>query len=322
MMGILLIFLLFSGCSEYSIIDEKELDEVCHRLAKLDVTVVTPGSGVSDELAQKIRKLAREYGISVPEEALIKKNTIDGTSGVDFERWNRFKEEIDSSHEIIWARRGGFGSARLITSLDRLEKPSKSKTIIGFSDVTAINLFVSQNWPHWRVIHGSVFFNLVKEFSRNKFDTLLDILENRIDSYEIDEIYPLNHKAKTSRAIRGKLTGGNLSIIESGLKTCWEIQTKGKILFVEDISEAPERVYRSLYHLKEAGKLSDIAALLFGSFHQSDEKEMTSCLREFSETLDVPVYITNQFGHGNHNMPLIYNAIAKIQNNRMTVIIK
>jgi muramoyltetrapeptide carboxypeptidase len=205
--------------------------------------------------------------------------------------------------------------------LDRLPIPNKSKTLIGFSDATAINLFVSQKWPHWRIIHAPVLAHLDgKDFSKDKFATLLDILENKINSYEISEVFPLNRKARASKKVVGKLTGGNLAVIESGLKTCWEIQTDGKILFLEDVYEGPARVYRSLYHLKEAGKLSNAKALVFGHFHESgDRRELMRCLKAFSSELQIPVYVTERFGHGDRNMPLIYDATAELRDYKMLV---
>jgi muramoyltetrapeptide carboxypeptidase len=232
-------------------------------------------------------------------------------------------DAINSDHKIIWAVRGGFGTARLVASLNRLPTPAVAKTFVGFCDITPLNLFMAQKWPQWRIIHATVLTYLNEDSPRNKFDLLLDILENKIKSYDVDHLIPLNEKARTKRNITGKLTGGNLTLLENSLKTCWEIQTKGKIVFIEDVREQPEHIYRMMYHLKEAGKLSEAKAVVFGHFHESgDSERLLLYLKGFAQTTDIPIYLTDRFGHGDYNVPLIYNATAKIHDGKMTISVK
>lgn len=320
----LFLLCLCSGCSENYVKEEnrykkcddtKDFQEICRRIRGMDVVVVSPGSGVATQFASYLKK----SNFNIPDTSLIN-HDVFGSSDTDDHRLNHFIDAVNSDHKIIWALRGGFGAARLIASLDRLPKPCVAKTFIGFSDITSLNLFISQKWPNWRVIHATVFAYLDKKSSKNKFGTLLDILGGKIDSYDINNLHHLNEKAKTQKDIIGKLTGGNLTIIENSLKTCWEIQTDGKIVFIEDVREEPQCIYRTMYHLKEVGKLSGAKALIFGCFNGvSDQKKVLLYLKGFAKTLDIPVYATNQFGHGDYNVPLIYNATAKIRGGKMTI---
>jgi muramoyltetrapeptide carboxypeptidase len=284
------------------------------------MTAVAIGSGIRNELAVEMKKLIERHSLNIPDSTLINKNIFSGAD-TDDKRLSNFIEAVNSDRKIVWAMRGGYGATRLIASLSRLPRPNSSKTLIGFSDITAMNIFVSQRWPNWRVIHAPVLAHLGKEdYSKDKFETLLNVLENKIDSYEISGVFPLNYRARTQKNVVGKLTGGNLSIIECSLKTCWEIQTNGKILFIEDVYESPERIYRALHHLKESGKLTNIKALVFGDFHRTENKEkLRQYLKAFSNNLPVPVYITNQFGHDDHNMPLIYNATTELRDDKMII---
>jgi muramoyltetrapeptide carboxypeptidase len=159
------------------------------------------------------------------------------------------------------------------------------------------------------------------DFAKGKFDTLLDILEDKVSVYDIDHVFPINVAARKEKTVTGKLTGGNLTLLEASLGTCWEFQTLGKILFVEDINLKPWWIYRTMYHFKEIGKLVGLKAIVFGRFVStgSTQSEVGSFLCKFADSIDIPVYITDQFGHGNCNKPLIYDALATLHDNKMTI---
>jgi muramoyltetrapeptide carboxypeptidase len=301
------------------LLENKDLGDVCRRIGKLDIVFVATGSGIDNNTYRNMRAIACKYGIKIPSDAMINKN-VYRSSDSEENRLGYFQKAINEKSDVIWAMRGGFGSNFIIDSLHKIPIPNEKKTLIGFSDITALNLFVSQKWG-WRSIHASVFANLAeKNFSKENFDTLLSILENRIDSYEIDGICPINSQAKTQEKVVGKLSGGNLTIIETGIGTSWEIQTDNKILFIEDVNSKPWWTYRSLHHLKEIGKLNNVKAIIFGSFENcGSKKEVEKFLRKFAESTDMPVYITEQFGHGKNNKPFVYNAKAVIQNNKITI---
>lgn len=305
-------------CAENASQNKKRQD-ILKRLAKLKIDCVTPAGGVDTDFRKEYLKKIKKFGVSVPNEAFINKN-ICRFSDTDANRLNRLKQSIGSDSEIIWAMRGGFGSYKLIDSLKNLPCPKKKKILIGFSDITALNLFVSQNWKNWTVIHAPMIVHLAKDkYHHPSWTLLLDILENKITQYEMTGLSPLNKAGEKARIdkICGKLTGGNLTLIESGLKTSWEIDTDDKILFIEDCNESAPSVYRSMYHLKEAGKLSKAKAIIFGHF--VGVSEYKKYLKHFASEVDIPVFITDQFGHGKNNIPLVYNADGCIEGNSLTV---
>ncbi|MDR0677375.1 MAG: LD-carboxypeptidase [Holosporaceae bacterium] len=303
---VLLLCCLCCGCVErrtdsMQVLENAEIKEIYERISRLNVITVTPGADLNTETAQRLKNL----GLIIPN----KKNN----------KLYDLLKAINSEKKIIWSLRGGYGTSELISSLKKhiCNRQKLRKIFIGFSDITAFNIFISQNFPCCMVIHGPTLSYLDRrKFTKEKFDTLLDILETKINSYKISGLYPLNQKA-TSVSISGKLTGGNLTIIQRSLKTCWEIETVGKILFLEDVNESPERICRTLYHLIDAGKLSRIKALIFGYF--GEDPRFYELFKKFSEFLNVPVYITDQFGHGDKNMPLIYNAQVVINNGEMKI---
>jgi muramoyltetrapeptide carboxypeptidase len=229
---------------------------------------------------------------------------------------------MQSDHDVIWAIRGGYGTEDLIPLLDSMPVPNYSKTLVGFSDITSLHLFMAKKWPHWRAIHASVLIHAVEHVHiTDKFGTLLDVLEGKIDKYVIKNLYPLNASAKYTSSVAGRLTGGNLSVVKNSIGKIWEIQPAGKIVFLEDVNLSMEGIESALCYLKENCKFDDVKALVFGRFSipYYPQIDIVNRLREFAQSLEIPVYFTHRFGHGNFNQPLIYNAIATISKNNMTI---
>ena len=305
--------------SEKTLIDNKQ-DKIAKRIATLNMTAIAASAGVQAKYLRTLQLLKTEYGANIPPQALMNKAVLycaDSTQN----RLKFMRQAVNSNHSIIWAVQGGFGANMLIAEMNKWPTPKHKKTLIGFSDTTSLLLFVSQKWG-WRAIHAPVLAHLSKPaFAENKFTTLLDILEGRIQKYDISAVYPLNAIARKQKSVSGKLIGGNLTLVETSIGTCWEIQPKEKILFLEDVNLNPWRIYRSLYHLKESGRLNGVKAIVFGSFTKAwaPQKEVVDTLRTFANSVGIPVYVTDQFGHGRNNMPLVYNAKAILQDNKMTI---
>ncbi|GHU16177.1 putative carboxypeptidase [Alphaproteobacteria bacterium] len=294
--------------------------QIYSRVGQLDMVAITPGSGVYANLIPEMKNMVDNYGINILPEALENKNYFR-CFDTEENRVKLFKKAISSRHKIIWAVRGGFGSGFIIEDLSKLPVPPK-KTLVGFSDITSLHLFVTQKWG-WKAIHAPVLMHLCKsEFTNERFETLVKILEGRLKKYSIGPLYPINRAAVMQKNIKGRLTGGNLTSIESSIGTNWEIQSKGKILFIEDINMVPWWIYRSMIHLKEAGKLSGVRAIVFGRFSNGgSQADVAAFLKKFAEAIEVPVFVTNEFGHGNLNYPIVYNANGIIHKKKMTIAI-
>ena len=169
------------------------------------------------------------------------------------------KAFADKNIKGILAARGGYGSARLLPFLDYEMIRQNPKRFIGFSDVTALHT-VFNRW--FATFHGpmpvSCFGNMdavtVESYKKALFG-------------DVDFALPQGLKVLYPGSASGILTGGNLTVIASLLGTPYEIKTRGRILFLEEIQEEPYRVDRLLLQLKLAGKLSDAAGIVFGDFY-------------------------------------------------------
>lgn len=220
-------------------------------------------------------------------------------SGSDELRANDINKMFrDKSIKGIFAIRGGYGASRILDMLDYEMIHRNPKIFAGYSDVTALhNVFnekcklITFHTP----MASTEFYKGVDDYTMNYFkknifsDKPLGILKN-----------PEGQEIKTlvrGRAV-GKLVGGNLSLVASSMGTPYELDTKGKILFLEDIDEVPYKIDRMLLQLKQCGKFRDAAGIILGAWTGCEAKEGDNSLSlmEVFEELIEP-----------ENKPTIYN---------------
>ncbi|MBI5280049.1 MAG: LD-carboxypeptidase [Candidatus Solibacter usitatus] len=202
------------------------------------------------------------------------------------------KDRLDDLHamfedpdvQAVMCVRGGYGASRLLDSVDYGLIRRRPKIFMGYSDITALHLAIHQSTGmvtfHGPIVLSSFTDYTLEHFKRAIFDPRpLGRLANPPEQRAIRPRHPI----RTLRAgtARGPLTGGNLSLICATMGTPWEIQTSGRILFLEDTDEQPYSMDRMLTHLRLAGKFKDIRGLVLG--------ECANCVpREFQPSLDSP----------------------------------
>lgn len=228
-----------------------------------------------------------------------------------------FMEAVNNKDsKVIWCLRGGYGSARLLTALKSMKKPKTKKILIGYSDITALHLFVNQHWG-WESIHGPLISSFTnKDLDKNCIKETRDILFARMKKSKM-ELFPMNPSSeKLKKSIEGELVGGNLAVIQSLIGTEFQMNAKNKILFIEDVNERGYQVDRMLNHLQMVGAFKNVKAIIFGDFvggaESSGESFVEFALMRFALDLKIPVYGTLEFGHGFMNRPLICKHRYKI----------
>lgn len=195
----------------------------------------------------------------------------------------------DDTIDGIFCMRGGYGSQRLMNLIDWNLIRRNPKVFCGYSDITALHIVFNQKC-------GFVTYHTPMpstELCMNPDEYTLSSLKKVLFGEKIGELQnPANKPLETlvGGCARGILTGGNLSLVSSSLGTPYEIDTRNKILFLEDVGEEPYRIDGMLNHLKTAGKFRDCAGILLGSFTKSEaenpEKSLT--LEEVFQELIVP----------------------------------
>ena len=221
-----------------------------------------------------------------------------------------------SNDEIkgIFCVRGGFSASQLLDKLDYELIKKNPKVFVGYSDVTNLSIAFNQKC-NLGVFHGpmvnSNMFNNFNDFTKKSFLNALDKkkgkkwkFENPINKKtELEkEISLLYKKDFKNKKINGELTGGNLSIIVTTLGTDYEIDTKGKIFFIEEIEEEISRIDRMMTHLKYAGKFDDCNAVLLGNFAgcentYGENYELMDFLKDFFKDYEKPVIYGLESGH-------------------------
>ncbi|RYE05878.1 MAG: LD-carboxypeptidase [Rickettsiaceae bacterium] len=279
------------------------------------IDVVAPASGCDLKF---IKKLQETPGFNLRLSArCIQGPTTMFHAASDEIRFECLKDAItNDSSNIIWSLKGGYGSAKIIPKLSLLPKPDKEKFFIGYSDITALHLFMTQNWG-WKTIHGPILGEFLSEKkSKENFIKIANIVSGKVDKSTIEGIIPINSPAADNRSIKGTITGGNLTIIQNSIGTNWQIVTNNKILFLEDINIQPYQLDRALLHLKQAQLLNDVKAIIFGEFYNCKlEVDIDKVIEDFANNIQIPVYRSMKFGHGIINEPIIYNATSEIIRN-------
>lgn len=217
--------------------------------------------------------------------------------------------------KVIWTLRGGYGAAKVIKGLITAGfKPQMEKVVIGFSDITALHLFFNEQWG-WHPIHGAGFSQADNdECNASNIDEIMNLLSGRNKSFSISAQALVSAKAP-ALPICGKISGGNLSLIQTSIGTPWQMTSTGKILIIEDVNERGYRVDRMLHHLLQAGVLKGTNAMVC-NFTGGDERDgsnlIAQALVDFGAQVDFPIFTCDQIGHSYDNAPFVYGANAEI----------
>ncbi|MCE5219702.1 MAG: LD-carboxypeptidase [Clostridium sp.] len=233
----------------------------------------------------------------------------------------------DKSIKGIFAIRGGYGAARLLDVLDYNMIKKNPKVFAGYSDVTALhNVFnekcelITFHTP----MASTEFYKGVDDYTINYFrknifsDEPLGILKNP-EGQEIKTL--VGGKAK------GKLVGGNLSLVVSSMGTAYELDTKDKILFLEDVDEYPYRIDRMLLQLKQCGKFKDAAGIILGAWTDCKANEGDNSLtlmevfEELIKTENKPTIYNLACGHCMPTMSIPLGVKVKINGDRGEIIV-
>lgn len=105
--------------------------------------------------------------------------------------------------------------------------------------------------------------------------------------------------------IESKIVGGNSATVEQSVRTSWEVETKGRILFLEEVAENGDHIEKRLDYLKQTRIFNDVAAVVFGNFAEAEEDWLIDfVLKRFAKSVPFPVFRVHGIGHGKINYPL------------------
>ncbi len=267
------------------------------------IEIIAPSSRCPAEFVTGLKNLLTSWQLHcIVSEHIFGQDLLCANS--DHMRFESLKHALQNPDtKAVICARGGYGSMRLIPELAHIVQPTAPKLFIGMSDITALHLFLQQQWK-WPVIHGAL---APDKFSPESTATLKSLILGEVEQITFRG-EALNIAAKTPSTIESTLIGGNLSLLQTSIGTLWQINGREKIIFIEEIGERGYRVDRMLEHLRQSGIFKDVAAILLGDFTEGKEPDGSSLinavLERFAHSCDMPVIRVQGIGHDYINYPL------------------
>jgi muramoyltetrapeptide carboxypeptidase len=265
------------------------------------VALVSPAGPITEERLACALAQCETLGIEpvVARSALRRHGYL---AGPDDERAADFQQAVaDPSIDAIWALRGGYGTMRLLGTLDLTPLLRRPKAFVGFSDNTALHLALGR--AGLASFHGSHAGGAFPTFTECCFRS---VLFQPAPAGRLPLPPPASRMATiVGGTAEGALIGGNLSMLAAASGTPFGLEARGRILVIEDVGEATYRVDRALMQLKLAGGLEGIAGIVLGQFteHQSKEQDfpLAPMLAEMTAALGAPCVAGAPVGHVDDN---------------------
>ncbi len=278
------------------------------------IALVAPAGPVDAALVKAaVRNLERRgYKVAVMPGVRSRKGYLAGPDGArarDLE-----SAFADPKVRMVLCLRGGYGSPRIVDLIDYDLMRRNPKIFVGYSDISALLTSLNQK-ANVVTFHGPMaatdfsgkglasfssrhFWPLVEAKPGNKEEVA------RLADWGRDRTGKLGRRRTIAPGVaEGTLTGGNLSTIVSLLGTPYEIDTKDKILFIEDVNEEPFRIDRMLCQLHLSGKLRQCRGFLVGGFTRCEARKGSSSLsleailKQYLGGLNVPAMAGFPAGH-------------------------
>lgn len=279
------------------------------RLARGDtVALVSPSSATEDPFNLQLASEAMQalgFKVKLGAHLASRRGHLAGT---DTERAGDLNAMFaDSEVKAIICARGGSGAARLLPLLDYGAIRANPKVLLGYSDITALHSAIHAKTGlvtfHGPVGSGSWNTFNVDQFQRLFFNHELIQYQNVVDAG--DELVQRKNRTVTIAGgkARGALIGGNLTVLTALAGSPYLPDFSGKILFLEDVSEAPYRIDRMFSTLKLAGALDRIAGLVFGECTDCDPGDgygsltLAQIFEDHIKPLKIPAYRGAMIGH-------------------------
>lgn len=242
-------------------------------MSPVKIGVLAPSSVVSPiELQLGVKRLTEEdFEVVVDPQCKKKYLYFAGTHSERAEAFFRFVEDPSVTH--LWFARGGYGVLQLLPLIQKRFQNRKppQKTLLGYSDATPLLHFVQQHWG-WETIHCSMpGGRMFHAQTPRAFQALVTWLKGGSSSL------PFQSKLKylgnaPAAPIEGSLIGGNLSLWASLMGTSFQPDSRGKILFFEEIGETLPKIDRMVEQIFQARGFEGVKAIVLGEFFECEDR--------------------------------------------------
>lgn len=281
------------------------------------IGVICPCSSITREQRQQCRTVLEQQGFRVK----MADNLCDDLGGYmagngeERAKWiNRMF--LDPEVDAIFCARGGDGGSRVYDGLDLGMIRQHPKIFVGYSDVTTLHLLFNQICG-FVTYHGPmVASNMIDQYDDDTRQAFWDAISGE-NGYQFHNPPEEPIKVMKPGKASGILTGGNLSLLSASIGTPYEVDTRGKILFIEEVHENPGHLERFAWHLRMSGKYQEAKGILLGQFTDCENRgcpdyDYLSLFQDVLKPYDIPVLYNLQSGHGEKMITLPMGAYCSI----------
>lgn len=255
----------------------------------------------------------RGYQVHVPDEVFHQAGFLAGTDDMRARQINQMF--ADPKIHAIWCARGGYGSLRILPLIDYSTICAHPKPFVGSSDITALLMALGERCG-MPVFHGPMIISFADSDEETRH-TAFDIFHEAGGWTVATESGKVIHPGRAT----GVVVGGNLTTLSHLIGTRFEPEFSGRLLFIEDIGEAPYRIDRMLTQMKLAGKFSGMNGLMLGNFSGcGDQEEISAIVENIFYDQEIPILAGLPAGHGPRSimMPMGVEAALDTKTGRLT----
>jgi muramoyltetrapeptide carboxypeptidase len=280
------------------------------------VAIVTPASKLLEDpqkIIQKATAIFKSWGLEVVLGKYVTIRHRNAFAGTDVQRAEDLQWALDDpTIKAIFSLRGGYGTARIIDRLDFTRFLRSPKWVIGFSDITTLHMQLHKLGVV--SVHGA----MPALFSDAKHDASMESVRVLLFEGAAKLTAPATSLNRLG-SVTAPVVGGNLTLICSNMETPSALDTKNKILVIEEVGENLYVLDRTMVQLKRAGKLQHLAGLVVGKmFCMKDlvslpmKKSAEAIIQEHVADYSYPVAFQFPIGHQAPNLAFPHGAIGTL----------
>lgn len=276
------------------------------------VCVIDPANAFTEEGIREVKELFGRQGLEV-----VISEDMAFRRGTPRERAALLNQVIrDERNRGIFCMWGGYGTMTLLEYLDYAALEENRPVFTGFSDITAMHIAIGRK-TELVTFHSASLYSPKRPSTPQAKELLIDTLfhpqaQRAFENLNKEPLMSLN-----PGCCEGKIAGGNLTLVCRLMGTPWEIDTRDKILFLEEVGERPYRLHGMLTQLKMAGKLDQAAGIVIGSLEDCDTPgkpgSALQLVKEAVEGVKCPVICGLRAGHIPDALTIPMNRRARIE---------
>ena len=244
-------------------------------------------------------------------------------AGTDAQRFRDFQQALDTPEiRAIWCARGGYGTMRIADNLNFEGFKKSPKWLIGYSDITVLHNKV--NNLGYETLHAMMAVNMEQNKTiENSIDSLKAALFGNLSTYSL-----ASNKANRLGDAKGVLIGGNLTLLTAQLGSATQLDTRDKILFIEEIGEYKYHIDRMMQSLKRAGYFEHCAGVVVGDMIEIKSNSPAwgssteALIMEVLKNYEFPVAFGIPSGHAPENRALIFGRSIELSVSKSQTVIR